>query len=514
MPQLRSPAIRLALGGSSLSRAAVGGAVLIVVAVWTFRWLSMGALENDHFVALARAHQLLHGAWPVRDFADPGQPLTYLLSAGAAWLFGATLRTDVIVAITLLSLAAALTYSLAARASGSLLIAAAAVAVEVAAAPRLYNAGKVLIPLAAVGLGWRYADAPSRLRLVALAAWTAIACLWRHDFIVYVAAPVLVLLALSHERSRAARLGLLYLAATLGLLLPWLIYVQWAGGLADYLGAAFRFATTEAQRTVVWPGQAWAAFAAITAIPVVAIVLARRSAQPLSFVHVAFAASIALVSNVVLLRDVITTRLPDVIGLTAILGAWLAARVIPARALRPIAGAALVVVGAIVVSTLMSQGYGIPTPAKVARRFAVVSEMLRKETADAIPNRERLPLIRYVASCTPTASRVLVSGFGPEIPVLAHRPFAAGLPSWIPGYSTHPRDVERASAQLSRESVSIAVLLEGSAVFVEEWPRLAADLRARHFIERTWRLDGRDVVVWIPADVGERAPDTPPACER
>lgn len=68
--------------GGSLSRAAVGGASLTFIAVWLFRWLSMGALENDHFAALARAHQILHGDWPVRDLADPGQPLTYLLSAG------------------------------------------------------------------------------------------------------------------------------------------------------------------------------------------------------------------------------------------------------------------------------------------------------------------------------------------------------------------------------------------------------------------------------------------------
>jgi hypothetical protein len=47
---------------------------LFFLVVWAFRWLSIGAVENDHFVALARAHQLLYGDWPVRDFADPGQP--------------------------------------------------------------------------------------------------------------------------------------------------------------------------------------------------------------------------------------------------------------------------------------------------------------------------------------------------------------------------------------------------------------------------------------------------------
>src|SRR5688572_6040739 len=491
---------------------AAGGAVFAFIAVWAFRWVSMGALENDHFVALARAHQMLHGDWPVRDFADPGQPLAYLLSAGAAWLFGPTLRTDVIVAITLLSLAASLTFALAARASGSLLIAAAAVAIEVAAGPRLYNAGKILIPLAAVALGWRYADSPSIPRLVALAAWTAIAFLWRHDFIIYMAFPMLVLLTFHHARPQATRLAVLYLSVTFAFLVPWLIYVQWAAGNGTYIGAAFRFAATEAERTVTWPGNARRVFAAIMAIPLMAMVLARRSDDRLSFAHVAFTATMALLAGAVLLRDIFATRLPDVIALTVILAAWIAGRMIPTRVLRASAVVALVVVVVFVGSRLKSQGYGVPTPGNVARRIATVSAMLKSESPEVIPSRERLPLIRYLSACTPTGSRVLVAGFAPEIPVLARRPFAGGLPSWIPGYATDSRDVDRASAQLAREHVSLAVMLEGSASFVEEWPRLANDLRARGFVERTWRLDGPDVVVWIPEEVAAQAPSAPPAC--
>jgi hypothetical protein len=490
----------------------MGGAVVVFTAVWGFRWLSLGALENDHFVALARARQVLQGAWPVRDFADPGQPLAYLLSAAAAWLFGPTLWTDVIVAITLLSLAASLTFALAARASGSLLIAAAAVAVEVAAAPRLYNAGKILIPLVALWLGWRYADSPSRPRLIALAAWTAVSCLWRHDFLVDVAIPVLVLLAHCHARPQATRFAALYLAVTAAFLLPWLAYVQWAAGVVSYFGTAFRFAATEAERTVTWPGNAWMLFAALMAIPVVAILLARRPTERLSFAQIAFTAAMALLANAVLVRDVITTRLPDVIALTAVIVAWLAGGIIPARMLRASAVIALAVVAVLVGWRLTSQGYGLPTPGKVARRFATVSAMLTTEAPEVVPNRERLPLIRYLSSCTPAGSRVLVAGFAPEIPVLARRPFAGGLPSWIPGYATDARDIERGAAQLSREHVSLAVMLEGSASFVEEWPRLADDLRTRGFVERTWRVDGGEVVVWVPEELAARAPSAPPHC--
>ena len=122
------------------------------IAVWAFRWLSMGAIENDHFVALARAHQILHGDWPVRDFTDPGQPLAYLLSAGAAL----ALRRDAadrrgrrghaavaggIADHTSSPRAPPAVCSSRQRPSLS----------KSPLAPRLYNAGKILIPLAAVG---------------------------------------------------------------------------------------------------------------------------------------------------------------------------------------------------------------------------------------------------------------------------------------------------------------------------------------------------------------------------
>jgi hypothetical protein len=493
--------------------ALIAAPCFIFIAVWLFRWLSTGALENDHFVALARAHQMLYGDWPVRDFVDPGQPLAYLLSAGAARLFGSTLLTDVAVATTLLSLAGGLTYLLALRASGSVLIAVAAVAVEVAAAPRLYNAGKVLVPLAAVWVGWRYADAPSTRRLAALAAWTAIAFLWRHDFIIYVAIPAIGLFALCHERPYAIRRTLLYLTLTIAFLLPWMIYIQWADGLVDYFAAASRFATTEAQRTVSWPRQASAIAALVVALPVAAVLLARQAHERLSFAHVAFAASLALLASAALLRDVIAARLPDVVGLSAVLAAWIAGQTVPRPLLRIAPGITLLVVVAIVGARLASEGYGSPTPRSVARRFVAVSTMLKEGTADAVPNRERLALVRYIASCTPDSSRVLVSGFGPEIPVLARRPFAGGVPTWIPGYGTNPRDVERAAAQLAREPVSVAIMLEGSAAFIQEWPTLAADLRARHLVERTWRFGESDVVVWISEDLAARARSAPPSCE-
>jgi hypothetical protein len=159
-----------------------------------------------------------------------------------------------------------------------------------------------------------------------------------------------------------------------------------------------------------------------------------------------------------------------------------------------------------VIVVLARQGYGVPTPGGIVRRFQIVTTNLREAKPDAVPDHALLPIVRYLAACTPATERVLVSGFAPQIPVLAGRAFAAGLPAWLPGYYTNPSDIERAAALLSRESVSLVVMLEGSDAFTKQWPRLATDLRARGFVERSWKVDDRSVVVWLPAS---RARDTP-----
>jgi hypothetical protein len=93
---------------------------------------------------------------------------------------------------------------------------------------------------------------------------------------------------------------------------------------------------------------------------------------------------------------------------------------------------------------------------------------------------------------------VLVSGFEPQIPVLARRSFAAGHPILQQNYYTGEADQQRAVAQLSRETVSMVILFDGSDAFRRGWPAIAAELSAREFVERTWRLGSREVTVWLP----------------
>jgi hypothetical protein len=47
-------------------------ALPIGLLAFAFRFLTLSPIENDHFVMLARAQQVLFGDWPVRHFEDPG----------------------------------------------------------------------------------------------------------------------------------------------------------------------------------------------------------------------------------------------------------------------------------------------------------------------------------------------------------------------------------------------------------------------------------------------------------
>src|SRR5687768_4915990 len=102
--------------------------VVAGVAVFGSYFMTLSRIENDHFVIIARARQVLFGDWPVRDFIDPGMPLTYLLSAASAWIAGPTLLAEAVLCIGLLALTTAITFSLVNRVTDTTVLAMAAAA--------------------------------------------------------------------------------------------------------------------------------------------------------------------------------------------------------------------------------------------------------------------------------------------------------------------------------------------------------------------------------------------------
>src|SRR6188508_1326497 len=103
---------------------------------------------------------MLHGAWPVRDFVDPGFPLGYVLSFLAAAVAGPTLLTEAVLSVALFSGALAAIYSLTRRAAGSALVGLLSIALLLLFPPRLYNSSKMLVPLVAMAIAWAYCDRP------------------------------------------------------------------------------------------------------------------------------------------------------------------------------------------------------------------------------------------------------------------------------------------------------------------------------------------------------------------
>jgi hypothetical protein len=331
-----------------------------------------------------------------------------------------------------------------------------------------------------------------------------------------------VLLAVRHAGARgeaARRLGL-YAALSLLFISPWLLYVQRYEGVAAYFASALRFVAAEGRRTA--GGSPPGLFYTLLVIPVIGILLSSREGPApsgveglapsgvegprLSRAQLASASVLVLLIDVVFLRDVLAARLPDVVAPIVVVSAAVTARLFSARVLnRAAIAAAVVVVIAFAALPGAANPDAIPTPAALVRRAVRVTHRLQDAAPEIQPNPRLAPLVSYLARCTAATDRILVVGFGPEIPVLARRPFAGGLPSWIPGYYEDPDDVARAIARLNREQVGAAVMLDGSTVFMNLWPELGRWMRDRPFDEHAIPSIDSRIRVWLP----RVAPATP-----
>lgn len=227
-------------------------AVLVFAAIFGFRSLSYTGFTNDHFVHLARAQQMLLGAWPVRDFVDPGMPLMYALSAGGLLLFGHNLVGDAVIVFGALAAAGVLTLVLTRAVTGSTIAALGAVVLQVLAYPRSYSYPKLLIYAIAIAACWSYLAKPSTWRLLALGLCTSAAFLLRHDHGLFVGAASILTVALAESGVQARlRRAAVFLVVTLVMLAPWALLIASSGGVRAYGRSAIEFSRTEGALTRV-----------------------------------------------------------------------------------------------------------------------------------------------------------------------------------------------------------------------------------------------------------------------
>jgi hypothetical protein len=497
--------------------AAIG--VALLTAAW--RFLTFTGFNNDHYIYLAGAQQMVFGELPVRDFVDPGWPLMYGVSALARLLLGRELWVELLMVASAFAIGAGFTLAAAARLSGSIALALILTLLEVVLNPRSFGYPKLLLYAIA---GWAFIAATRQMtnrRAVLLAALTVVAFLFRHDHGLYIGAGALfaVIQSSAGEGVRVVGTRSMIFAATAGaLLLPWAIFVQYHAGLADYLAAALEFSRAEAEGTVLrslpWfdlSGSAAAArmnwevwlFYLFHLIPVFSLGLAwlrargGRERWPGEAAGVAALAVTALVMNLGFIRTPLSARLPDAAAPAVMLGAWLLGTAFDARAtmIRRIALAAAAVIVALtgravsVVADVpgeLNRAGILNRPGALTERIDDLRQRLQQTMPQGshVPSRNSealLPFYRYVGRCSSPADRLVMTGLSPDVFVLANRGFAGGQMAYRPSFYASEKEQRKAIARMTSQSVPfVIVALEEESGFRGALPLIAAYVDAHY----------------------------------
>jgi len=235
-------------------RLAAGLAIGVALLTFVYRFNqlggTLGGFENDHFVQLSTARQIVGGDMPFRDYNEIGAPLTTYMSAVGQMVGGYALLPDAVLTIGSIAIATAMTFWLAARASGSIVIASLLTFIAAVLAPRPYAYPKVLLYSAGILAAWRYLDRPSTARLALLGSVIGVAFLFRHDHGAYLGLFALVMLLALEGLTRGFvnRAALLTVVAA-AWAIPYLAVMQLNGGVVEYFRKAMVYASRDAERT-------------------------------------------------------------------------------------------------------------------------------------------------------------------------------------------------------------------------------------------------------------------------
>jgi hypothetical protein len=464
-------------------------ALFLIAVAW--RFLTFTGFSNDHYAHLAMAQQVLMGDVPIRDFADPGWPLTYTLT-GLGWLVaGKDLATEWVISTAGFAVGAACTVAAGYRLSGSLAIATIVTLIEILIFPRAYSYPKVLMYAAGAWALLALAATPSRRRIVLMAAFVAIAFLFRHDHGLFLGIAAATCIALASRadgwRMAGTRIAVLT-GVTAVFLLPWIVFVMLNGGLLPYLEAGLDYSRGEADATrlgslPVSGPEAWL-FWMFWGVSIVGGALAMRGLVTGrerwkgESAAVAALAVVAILVNASFLRESLAVRVSDAIVPAALLGAWLLglcwvgtwhnpstplragpstplrASRLGQRAVQLATVVALVVTGIAAARVAGFAGQyedsGIPQGLSGIRGHAgEVSQLLRSPHRQDVPSRYSLalrPFFDYVDRCTSPSDRLIVTGEFPDVLVLAGRRFAGDgivFGSWYSSITHQDRTIAR-----------------------------------------------------------------------
>jgi hypothetical protein len=507
-------------------------AAVVFVFTWFFRFNDpnggFAGLTDDHFYYLLRGWQILYGELPFRDFVDAGAPLYLYVSALVQLVFGRGTLSELAFSTTLIALGSALTFWLAARASGSILLGLLGALFQILLLPRFYNYPKILIYTAAIPVLWWYADRPGRRPIIVLAAITVVGFLLRHDHVAFVGLATISMLLLAGHVPWRQRLrhGILYAALSLAMVAPYLAFIQLNGGLNEYRRQATEWASEERARTPIqWPGLfdnpdgvseparqgsplerivavvrdnrvAWLYYFEI-ALPILALIalsLSRdgfRPGWPHATQKIAGVAILGLVLDAGFLRSPLQARVADPSVPHAILLAWfgialprlLAARTSLRPAVQPWAMpvrvvaalttlGVIVVLGSIFTNRLYDQlqdAYLTEGPRVTIARARNVSRGARTDWdlstwTNRADHSSLMTLALYLNSCTPPHARVFIQPYLPQVLGMAQRGFAAGLGDLRPGFFDEPEFERLAMRRMRVQNVPVVLLDAGDSL--------------------------------------------------
>jgi hypothetical protein len=469
-----------------------------------YRFLATASFPNDEHEYLAGAQQLLlAGEWPTRDFFDPGRPLMYVASAAAQIVFGQPLFAEAIFTSLAFGVAAALLVAAAHRLSGSLLVAVIVTVLTVALFPRPYAYPKVLLYVAGPMVMWGWLRRPSWPRMIAMAAFIAIAALLRHDHGVYLGSAAVATILLAPANGRRERLvRVAWFAVLVAIfMLPYAIYIERSEGVFEFLRAAWAYSSREADRTRLrWSSIGWGHDERLMylsyLLPVAMLAWFAIDARARDGVSrcgvsaiVVPLAALALVTNVAFLRQPLPIRVADIV-LPALCGSWLAGRALQVSGTwsRRAAIGLVAIVAVFAANSVLTIGNVAENLNRtdLARGVTYAPTVLRQRAAGLrdrfdlryVPSgrvRMLVPFFEYLDRCTMTEHRLFVAGYAPEIFTYSRRLFAGGHGQFIQGYQVSAAAQRQIIERLGQQFVLFALMFSDEE---QQWRRESVPLDA------------------------------------